>query len=84
MNGKINVGQISFDYATRAVSLGLWGQNIAVSATDALLNLIITVPIFTIVLDSEIGEVLNFLYHTSFLIILVGIPDSLYQRLYDI
>ena len=56
MSGKISAGRIFYGYVILVGLLDLFGQNIVAFAIDVLPNLIITVPISTIVLDSETGK----------------------------
>ena len=56
MSGKISAGQIFYGYVIPVGLLDLLGQSIAAFAIDVWPNLIITVPISTIVLDSETGK----------------------------
>ena len=56
MSGKISAGQIFYDYVILVGLLDPLGQSIAAFAIDVWPNLIITVPISTIVLDSETGK----------------------------
>ena len=55
MSGKISAGQIFYGYVIPVGLLDLLGQSIVAFAIDVWPNLIITVPISTIVLDSETG-----------------------------
>ena len=56
MSGKISAGQIFYGYVIPVGLLDLLGQSIAAFAIDVWPNLIITVRISTIVLDSETGK----------------------------
>ena len=56
MSGKISAGQIFYDYVILVGWLDPLGQSIAAFAIDVWPNLITTVPISTIVLDSETGK----------------------------
>ena len=56
MSGKISAGQIFYGYVIPVGLLDLLGQSIAAFAIDVWPNLIITVRIYTIVLDSETGK----------------------------
>ena len=56
MSGKISAGQIFYGYVILVGLLDPLGQSIAAFAIDVWPNLIITVPISTIVLDSETGK----------------------------
>ena len=56
MSGKISAGLTFYGYVILVGLLDPLGQSIAAFAIDVWPNLIITVPISTIVLDSETGK----------------------------